>query len=272
MRHVSILLPFLIVLSGNAYSYERVVTLSPELSEWAAEILGETRAKTIIRGVSEYSDYPLFLKSLPTLGPYHQLQLEKIVVLKPDLVLASEENNDHAQLSRLRDLGIRVEIMPKIRFDSMPEWIERLGQALGEAGGAKRKRAEWSRAVSQLRKHASATRGRRAMIEIQHSPLVVVGGGSFISEAFKVVGVSNVFDGLPQGYPKVSVEAVLRANPEFIFLLDLEGDGKPFREAKQDWDRRRSLAASRAGQIRVLSGSDFSRCTPRLLKALKRLN
>ncbi len=246
----------------------RVVTLSPLLSEWVGELLGCESALKVIAGVSEYSDFPACLAGKPSVGPYHRVSIEKIVSLRPDLVLASDEYNRDA-IGRLRGLGIRVEVLPKERFHTMPTWIEKLGALLGADQEARRQSAIWSGQLKEF--SARQKRHRTVFIEVQHDPLMTVGGGNFLDEAFGTVGLLNVFRDHQEGYPRVSREAVLKADPEEIHILDLRGREREFEDSRKSWARFPELKAVRAGRILRLRGEDFARCTPRLLRALKGL-
>jgi iron complex transport system substrate-binding protein len=114
-------------------------------------------------------------------------------------------------------------------------------------------------------------RGRRVFIEIQHEPLITVGGDSFLDEAYRAVGFLNVFADQSEGYPRVSREAVLKADPDEIHILDLRGREKEFEESRRSWIRFPKMKAVRERRIIRLPGEDFARCTPRLLRALKGL-
>jgi ABC-type Fe3+-hydroxamate transport system substrate-binding protein len=247
----------------------RIVCLNPVVCEWTAEILGPEATRSRVAGVSEYSDHPESLKGKREVGPYPKLNLEAIAGIGPDLVIGSSEYNLPDQLEQLKRLGLNPRILGKESFHSMESWIGELGAALGEREAASRASLRWRK----LRESLQTKSGRKeaVFIEVQHSPLISVGGGSFLSEALEVVGYSNVFASIKSGYPKVSFEAVLRADPSRIFILDHAGNPEEARESKRDWERFRTLSAVRAGQVRLISGDDFARCTLRLLNALKRL-
>lgn len=255
----------------SSFAYERIVTLTPGLAEWAALLLGDAAAKVKIVGTSEFSHYPLFLKTISSVGPYPQLNIEKIASLKPDLVIASEEYNRPEQLDQLKRLHLHLTILSTEHFNAMPEWIFNLGQALHEETSAKSAASMWTRELANLKK----TRPKEKvhlLIEVQHQPLVTVGGPSFLTEAFLAIGYENIFRDLLQGYPKISKESVLKANPDAIFILDLSGVKEDFEKAKLDWMQYPSLKAVKNNQIRTIPGDDYARCSLRLLKALKALH
>jgi len=241
---------------SQAAAFERIITLSPGLAEWTAAVLGDQLAKTKIIGVSEYSYYPSFLKAVKTIGPYPQINVERIASLKPDLVLAAEEYNRPEQLEQLKRLKLPLVILPAEHFASMAGWITQLGQALKQEKAAGEQVKLWQSALSELGRMKKPVR-QRLFIEIQHQPLVTVGAPSFLTDSFALVGFDNVFARLPQAYPKVSKESVLKENPELILILDLTGAKDDFEKAKQDWLQLSSLKASKTNQIRTIPGDNM---------------
>ncbi len=269
-KRVLILCLSLIVVRSTSFGANRIVTLAPVLSEWTAQILGPEKTKSKIVGVSEYSVYPISLKAVTTVGAYHQLNVEKIAALKPDLVIASSEYNRAEQIEQLKRLHLTVQMLPKEDFNKMPEWIESLGRALDEKNGALISAGEWKKKVLTLQKR-KPTRLRSLFLEVQHQPLVTVGGSSFLNQAFLLAGYQNIFSDLEQGYPKVSKESVLKLNPDTIFILDLTGVKEDFENAKSDWQNFKELKAVKNNHIKTIPGDDFARCSFRLLDALSKL-
>ncbi|MBC7396437.1 MAG: ABC transporter substrate-binding protein [Bdellovibrionales bacterium] len=253
------------------FAFERIVTLAPGLTEWTAAILGDAKAGSKIVGVSEYSLYPESMKKKVSVGPYPQLNIEKIASLKPDLVVASSEYNRPQQLEQLRRLKLPLVVVPLEDFNAMPEWILKLGRALQEEKAAAGQASEWTKELDALKKSKKGPL-QRLFIEVQHQPLVTVGGPSFLTDAFSAIGYENVFRELSQGYPKVSKEAVLKASPDAIFILDLTGVKEDFERAQNDWQNFKTLKAVKNRQIRLIPGDEFARCSLRLLKALKALH
>jgi ABC-type Fe3+-hydroxamate transport system substrate-binding protein len=259
---------------GSAQAYERIVTLAPVISEWTALILGEDAAKKQIIAVSEYSHYPDYLRKTEVVGPYHQLNVEKIASLKPDLILGSAEYNRASQLEQLKRLQLPIRVLPKEKFLKMSEWVQELGQTLKEKDSSKQLATEWNQKVQELHrlKLNPKKQKMRFFLEIQHLPLVTIGEDSFLNDAFQVMGYENIFAHIKQSYPKVSKEAVLKENPDVIFVLGLLGEEKDFKQSKLDWEKLKSMKAVQNQEIRELLGDDFARCSLRLLKALKQLN
>lgn len=144
-----------LILPFEVRAFDRIVTLTPSLSEWTATLLGEAKAKKAIVGVSEFSQYPAYLKSVDLVGPYPKLAVEKIASLKPDLVLASAQANQHDQIEQLRRLRLNVQVLPVEKFSEMAEWIVNLGEILHEKKAAEAVQKEWIRGVNDLKRTQS---------------------------------------------------------------------------------------------------------------------
>ncbi len=248
---------------AEAFASKKIVILAPVISEWTAEILGQEQTLKQVVGVSEYSHYPDYLKKIQTIGPYPQLHIEKIASLHPDLVLGSSESNLSEQIEKLRRLHLNVVLLKKETFQGMSEWIKELGKALEADASATQVAKHWLLAVGKLKvKHHPA---KRMLIEVQDEPLITVGGGSFLNDAFSSVGYQNIFSALPQSYPKLSREAVLKEKPDVIFVMNVMGSDDSFEISKAKW--KRFLKSD----VISISADDFARCSFRLLKGIEAL-
>ena len=256
-RNVLFGLILYIVLPPSAHAWNRIVTLNPMISEWTAEILGKEAALKKIVGATEYSNYPEYMKKVETVGPYPQLQSEKILSMNPDLVIASAEYNRPDQLEQLKKLKLNVVILPREEFSAMGAWIEQLGKALGEEKRATVMVQEWTHALAEI---PSLSKKKKVFFQIQFLPLITVGKDSFLNAAFEKAGYENIFRDLPQAYPKVSKEAVLEKNPDEVMVFEMVKNQDDLEKVKDAW--RKSL-------VRVFNGDDFARCSLRLLKAMK---
>lgn len=251
------LLGIITLIPSPAMAWNKIVTLNPMVSEWVAEILGNDRAKKVLVGASEYSNYPKWVSGIPTVGPYPQIQIEKVLSLHPDLVIASSEYNRPDQIEKLKQLKLNVLSMPKENFTEMGKWILELGKVLSEEQSARFLAEDWSKSLLELK---TVKNKKKAFFQIQFLPLITVGKDSFLNESFKLVGFENIFESIPQSYPKVSKESVLEKNPETVFVFEMVKDHEDLETIKMSWKK---------SEIQILNGDDFSRCSRRLLKALK---
>jgi iron complex transport system substrate-binding protein len=250
----------------------RVVTLIPSLGEIAAEILG---GEERIAGVVEYTDFPATLSKKPTVGTYAKPNLEKIISLKPDLVLASRDGTPPALIVRLERLKIPVLTVGTDSIEKLRESCLMIGEAVGTDEGAKLaaridREIEAVKARAERRKKNSRAHPK-VLLQVGDEPLVVVGGTGFLDEALAILGVTNAYADSKQPFPRVSVEDALKRDPEVILLIALGNDLKPFERAKKRWESYPKLAATRGGRIRILRSDSLVRPGPRFAQGLREL-
>jgi iron complex transport system substrate-binding protein len=193
------------------------------------------------------------------MGSSSALDIERIVALKPDLVVAWSSGNSASQIARLRAIGIPV-------FESEPHQLEtiatsllRLSQLAGtEASGAAAADAFKAR-LAQLDATYRQKPPVRVFYQIWKKPLMTLNGSHMVSSVIALCGGQNVFGKLPQLAPTVSTEAVLQANPEVIFAAD--GGSSP----SAGWRRFPGMAAVAADNLFTLTPNWMSRPGPRIL-------
>lgn len=236
----------------------RIISLAPHITE----NLYAAGAGDAIVGVSEYSDYPAAARKLRRVGNYASLDLEAIVAMKPDLVIAWESGNAAAQLARLRTLGLPLFISEPRGIEDIAGSLERFGELAGTSGVAgEAARALRTRQVEMRRRYANRP-AVRTFYQIWHQPLITVSGPQLIGSVLRLCGAENVFAGLSQLAPTVSVEAVLAANPEAIVASGMD-DTRP--EWLDMWLRWKELQATRRGNLFFVPADLINRHTPRVL-------
>lgn len=199
----------------------RIVTLAPS----ATEVVAALGATTELVGVDGYSEYPPEVKALPKVGSFLQPNLEVIVKLEPTLVIVDDI---HGATGRaLGDAGIKT---VECSFHALPD-VKKALHTVGGAIGRAREAAAAVEAIDAALDAAAAARPARhprvlAIIDREASGLgglVAVGPGSWVDELLAVVGGDNVLAASGIRYPKISLEEVLRAQPEVILDLSFAG-------------------------------------------------
>lgn len=243
---------------------ERVVALAPDL----AELLFDAGAGETLVGTVEYSDYPAAAKKLPRLGDAFHVDAERLVALKPDLVLAWEGGTPQALIDKLRALKLPVLAVGTRELLDIASNLELLGLATGHSPTAQLAAEDFRTRLGALRSRYAAEPNLRVFYEISAQPLFTVGGAQSIGRLIQVCGGSNVFADLTELAPAVSMEAVLARDPEVIVSSDAEGSTA---QRFKDWQRWPKLAAVREGNFVTVHDDWISRATPRLLDAGKQL-
>jgi iron complex transport system substrate-binding protein len=247
----------------------RIVTLAPSLGELAADLAGDALERIV--GVSDYSDYPPALAKIPSVGSYARFNIEKVVSLKPDLVLATTDGNPKDQVLHLRELGVPVVVVGTETLAEVEGSVRLVARAMGEEKRGEAMAAQLHLGIEHLRAKVAAGGTRRVLLQIGDDPLVVVGAKSFLHDAVRLVGGTNVYADASAHYPRPSLEDVLKRDPEVVIVLALGGDLAPFHAMASRWGRFAGISAVKAGRVRVLQGDMILRPTLRLLEGLSLL-
>lgn len=241
----------------------RIVSLAPHLTE----LIYAAGAGASLVGTAAFSDYPAAARSVPVIGDAAAIDLERIVALRPDLVVAWRSGNPPQAVANLERLHLPVLVLEPRGLDSIAAEIELLGRAAGTETAAAAAAAEFRTRVAVLQREYSDKRRVTLFYQVWHAPLMTVGGRQVISEVIDLCGGANIFARLTELVATVSRESVLAADPEVIATAAEQ----PAAEALGEWRRWPQMRAVRNGNLLVLPADDISRATPRLLNGAERL-
>jgi iron complex transport system substrate-binding protein len=241
---------------------QRIVSLAPH----ATELLYAAGAGAKLVGVGKFSDYPVRAKSLPSVGDSAALDLERIVALKPDLVVIWGSGNTAPQIAKLRGLGLPIFESEPHDFAAIASSLERLGQLSGNVAIGQAAAANF-RARLQTIAHTYRQRPAvRVFYQIWHAPLMTLNDQHMVSAAIHVCGGENVFGKLPRLAPTIDVEAVLQADPEVIIAGGSAIDNTP-----ASWRRFPTLTAVARDNLFSLDSDIMTRAGPRILDGTEAL-
>lgn len=243
---------------------QRIVSLAPHITE----TLYAAGAGSHLVGAVEYSDYPEAAQKLARIGGYARLDLEAIAALKPDLAIGWASGNSPAHIEKLRALGIPVYLAQPERIDDVATQLERYGELAGTQAVARAAATDFRSRLAELRMRYGDRPKVRTFYQIWKQPLMTVGGGQVISDAIRLCGGENVFADLKALAPKVTIEAVLAADPEAIVASGM-GEARP--EWLDDWRQWRSLTAVRRDNLFFIPPDLIQRHTPRLVEGAAQL-
>lgn len=250
----------LLGLAAAAAPPPRIVSLAPNLTE----IAYAAGAGAALVGTVAYSDYPAAALELPRVGDGWRIDFERVVALRPDVVLAWSPGTPHATIERLRTLGLRVEEVPTFRLADVPAAVRRVGDLAGTRAVAEPVAAGFEAEVRRLRERYSGARTLTVFVQIDDEPLFTVNGRHVISEIVELCGGRNVFADLAQIAPQVDVEAVLARDPQVILSAD-----ETAADPRAPWLRWRQLAAVRNDAIYALPADTVARASPRLVAGVQ---
>jgi iron complex transport system substrate-binding protein len=242
----------------------RVVSLAPNITE-VVYALGR---QEVLQGTTQYSDDPPEARKLPQVGSYVRLDVEKILALKPDLCLAIKDGNPLQAVTRLEELGIPVYVVDPRNLAGIMQMIAGLGEVLHAGEQAARITAAMrSRAERIAARITPATSRPRVFFQIDASPIVSAGRGTFIDELITLAGGRNLA-GAAEGYPRFDWEELLRLDPEVAIVASMAGGYSP-EQLRAGWQRWPMLTAVKTHRLHVIDASLVDRPTPRLLDGLE---
>ena len=236
----------------------RIVTLAPHL----AETLFAAGAGDRLVGTVDYSDYPDAAKKVPRVGGYSRVDLEAVIALKPDLIIAWYSGNAPANVEKLRGFGFPVYVSQPDRIEDVAREIERIGRLAGTSPAADAAAESFRTRLDGLRREYEKKARVRTFYQIWKQPLSTVGGRQIISSVIRLCGGENVFGDLQALAPVVSVEAVVAADPEVIVASGM-GEARP--EWLDDWKRWQAITAVARNNLFFVPPELIQRHTPRLL-------
>ncbi len=234
----------------------RIVSLAPHLTE----LVFAAGAGELLVGVVEYSDYPEAARSLPRVGDAWRVDMERLLVLEPDVVLTWASGTPDDVIERLEALGLAHREIATYRLADVPTALRMIGEIAGTTATAASVATQFEREIEELRRGHADARPLSVFIQLDDQPVYTVNGRHIISEVVELCGGRNVFAGLPQLAPPVSLEAVIAADPEVIVSTD-DTITDPLAMWRR-WDRMRAV---RAGAVYSLPADLMARPTPRLV-------
>jgi iron complex transport system substrate-binding protein len=223
---------------------QRIVSLVPSLTEALCAL--DACARLV--GIDRHANFPPEVNALPRLGGLDDAQVERIVALAPDVVLAVP----HARVvARLEALGLPVLVLHTRSQAEVRHSLTVLGRMLGQPALAQR---QWQRIEAQLAEAAArvpaALRGRSVYFEIDSSPFAA-GAASFIGQTLERLGLHNIAGAALGPFPKLSPEFVVRANPQIVI-----GEARAAADmvVRPGWS---GLTALRQGQVCAFAAADY---------------
>ncbi len=214
---------------------QRIVSLLPSLTETVCALQACSR----LVGTDRFSNYPASVLALPKLGGLEDTQVERIVALKPDLVLAAGSSR---AIDRLEALGLRVVALEPKSLQDTERVIGKVAHALGDApAGPALWRSLQARVTAAAARVPAGLRGQKVYFEVASAPYAA-GESSFIGENLARLGMGNVVPAALGPFPKLNPEFVVRAQPDLIMATSKALADMP---ARPGWNTLRALREQR---------------------------
>jgi len=243
---------------------QKIISLAPHITE---SLYAAGAGKKIIGAVS-YSDYPEEAKKIPRVGGYPTLDIERIVSLKPDLVIAWALGNNSKQIEKLISLGLTVFLSEPRYPEDIAETIKRFGMLAGTSSIANKKHDDFLKHYNSLKERFSGKEKVKVFYQIWNKPLMTISGKHLVSNIIELCGGENVFADLKTLTPKISLESVIAAKSEVIVS---GGMGKERPDWLDDWKSWPEMPAVENQHLYFIDPSLMQRVGPRILDGAEKL-
>ncbi|MCL2896254.1 vitamin B12 ABC transporter substrate-binding protein BtuF [Brenneria sp. WC1b.1] len=237
---------------------QRVISLAPHATELAYTAGMETQ----LAAVSSWSDYPPQARKLEQVASWQGINLERILALKPDLILAWREGNPQRPLEQLINFGIPVVYLDPKTLDDIPGALITLAPYSAHPEQARQSAAALRRQIAQLRQRYASNKPRRVFIQFGSQPLFTSAQGTLQSQVVSLCGARNIFSDSPVPWPQVSREQVLTRKPQVIII---SAPPAAIANTRQFWQPQLSVP------VIAVNEDWFNRSGPRLLLAAQQI-
>jgi len=229
---------------GEAARPERIVSLAPSYDETLIELGLQDR----IVGVTTSSDYLEAVKGAERVGLWVKPNIEKIVALKPDLVLATGFTGQQAAVKKLSAVGIQVVVIDDTRgIEEIFARTKQIGDILGVPGRSEALLGRMRKVIKETRRKITRLPCPRVYVEAGYNPLFTCGKGSFIHDLIEIAGGKNIAEEINQPFPRISSEFVLSKDPEVIILPYMGRNfGKEALRQRKGWE---NISAVKTGRV-----------------------
>ena len=233
---------------------QRIVSLMPSLTE----IVCALDACGRLVGTDRYSNFPASVQGLPKLGGLEDTQIERLVALKPDLVLLTGSSR---AVERLEGLGLRVLTLEPTTLQGTEHVVQQVALALGDAAAGPRLwQALLARVDAAAARVPATLRGQRVYLEVASAPYAA-GEASFVGQTLARMGMANIVPAALGPFPKLNPEFVVRAQPDIVMASARSLADMPSRPG---WQGLRALREQRACGFAAAQWDALVRPGPRL--------
>ena len=244
----------------------RIISLAPGATEMLfAAGVGDRLIATV-----DFSDEPAAAKRVPRIGDVTAIDMERLVALRPDVVVVWPGGGNPAQIEKIAQLGIPIYRQQVNRLADLPASLRRLGALSSDGSVAERAATTLAAELARIAREYGGGAGASptVLLEVWNRPIYTVGGTHLMSDALTLCGVRNVFGDLRELGPIIDTEAVIARNPDFIVAAAPPGEGASW---LAEWRRFGSLKAVQTGRLIAFEDQRLSRLGPSVVPAAEAL-
>ncbi len=242
----------------------RIVSLSPHITELFFAVGAGGR----LIGVDAYSNFPHEARRIERVADVFAIDVERLVALRPDLVVYWKSGTPMRQQEQLRQLGLNLHGTEQRSLADIEAALIEFGGLGGTPELAREVAARFHADLQQLRDRYAHRTSLKVFYQVWDRPLYTLTGKHVVNEVLNLCGAQNIFSELKGLAPVVDTEGVLARNPDVIVVAATGAEGA--RQA-QAWERFSGLTAARTGRIYLIEPDLLNRMTPRILQGVDQL-
>jgi iron complex transport system substrate-binding protein len=245
---------------------KRIVSLAPNITE----ILFRLGLDEEIVGVSIHCNFPEKAKTKVRVGSYISLDLERIVFLKPDLIIATGAGNTRDMVERLEKLGFPTYVIFPRNFSGVLQSINHLSQVVDREREGTEIVQEMERRRQRVVELTQGLPRPRVFLQIGEAPIVTVGKRSFGDDLIRLAGGENIAGKEKEMYPRLGMEEILKRSPEVILISSMNPKGD-YEKILNEWSRWKMIPAVKRGRIHLIDSDLVDRPSPRIVEGLEEI-
>ncbi|MBD0326971.1 MAG: cobalamin-binding protein [Pyrinomonadaceae bacterium] len=243
---------------------QRIITLAPNLTEIVYAIGAGNR----LVGNTEYCNYPPEAKQVAKVGDTLQPSIERIIALRPQLILVSTASQLESFTRQLDEQGIAVYVTDPRSLEDVFRSIRRLGELLGETERAEKLLTDLRARATAVEEAVKISKPVKVFYQVSAAPLYTIGRDAFLTDLIRRAGGESVTANVPGAFPRYSDEAALASQPEAIVMsvdssMD-ENNAQPAAPLEKS-------PAVKSGRLYRINGDLLSRPGPRLVEGLEKM-
>lgn len=247
-------------------SPKRIVSLAPSITEMIYFLgLGDR-----LVGVTRFSYFPEEAREKPKVGTYTDVNVEKVVTLNPDLVIATVDGNRREDVEMLEEAGIPVYVLNPRRVTKILDAIERVGEICGIAHRARVRVGSLRERVERITEAVKGKGRPLVFLVINVKPLMSVNRSTTHHDIIELAGGRNLAEDQPITYPRLSLEEVLRKGPGVIIISSMDKAAEHER-ARREWFQWNTIPAVQKGHVYLINSDLIDRAAPRIIDGLEEM-
>lgn len=241
---------------------QRIVALAPHI----VEMLFDIGAGDKIVGTVSYADYPEAALSIPRIGGYHGIQVEKVLELKPDLVIVWQSGNKVSDVEQLEKMGLNIIYSQPDKIEDVAQELRELGQYTGHEAQADIVAKRYSQRLEKLRQQHAHIAPMKVFYQLWPEPMRTINKTTLINQLIEVCQGQNVFADNPTAYPQIGIENVIVAQPEIIILPNERSNKE---QPIIDWHKWPEIPAAKHDRIIRVNADLMHRFSTRMLEGIE---